>query len=206
MNLPNKITLARIFMIPLFVVIFYLPVIPYNYLIAAVVFVLAALTDALDGHIARSRNLVTNLGKFLDPIAAKGLVSTAFILLLPEPAVFSAPFLLFNGAISAETAMRITAGVCVAVIFARELIVSGFRMGAAERKLVIAADKLGKIKTTCQDVSIAALLASMSFLETKAGQIAALIGLVFFFLCTFFTVLSGVNYIVKNKQVLKESD
>ena len=206
MNLPNKITLARIFMIPLFVVIFYLPVIPYNYLIAAVVFVLAALTDALDGHIARSRNLVTNLGKFLDPIADKVLVSTAFILLLTEPAVFSAPFLLFNGAPSAETAMRITAGVCVAVILARELIVSGFRMVAAERKLVIAADKLGKIKTTCQDVSIAALLASMSFLETKAGQIAALIGLIFFFLCTFFTVLSGVNYIVKNKQVLKESD
>lgn len=206
MNLPNKITLARIFMIPLFVVIFYLPVIPYNYLIAAVVFVLAALTDALDGHIARSRNLVTNLGKFLDPIADKVLVSTAFILLLTEPAVFSAPFLLFNGAISAETAMRITAGVCVAVILARELIVSGFRMVAAERKLVIAADKLGKIKTTCQDVSIAVLLASMSFLETKVGQIAALIGLIFFFLCTFFTVLSGVNYIVKNKQVLKESD
>ena len=170
MNLPNKITLARIFMIPLFVVIFYLPVIPYNYLIAAVVFVLAALTDALDGHIARSRGLVTNLGKFLDPIADKVLVSTAFILLLTEPAVFSAPFLLFNGAISAETAMRITAGVCVAVILARELIVSGFRMVAAERKLVIAADKLGKIKTTCQDVSIAVLLASMSFLETKAGQ------------------------------------
>lgn len=206
MNLPNKITLARIFMIPLFVVIFYLPVIPYNYLIAAVVFVLAALTDALDGHIARSRGLVTNLGKFLDPIADKVLVSTAFILLLTEPAVFSAPFLLFIGAISAETAMRITAGVCVAVILARELIVSGFRMVAAERKLVIAADKLGKIKTTCQDVSIAVLLASMSFLETKVGQIAALIGLIFFFLCTFFTVLSGVNYIVKNKQVLKESD
>lgn len=206
MNLPNKITLARIFMIPLFVVIFYLPVIPYNYLIAAVVFVLAALTDALDGHIARSRGLVTNLGKFLDPIADKVLVSTAFILLLTEPAVFSAPFLLFNGALSAETAMRITAGVCVAVILARELIVSGFRMVAAERKLVIAADKLGKIKTTCQDVSIAVLLASMSFLETKVGQIAALIGLIFFFLCTFFTVLSGVNYIVKNKQVLKESD
>ena len=210
MNLPNKITLARIFMIPLFVVIFYLPVIPYNYLIAAVVFVLAALTDALDGHIARSRGLVTNLGKFLDPIADKVLVSTAFILLLTEPSVFSAPFLLFGGAISAETAMRITAGVCVAVILARELIVSGFRMVAAERKLVIklviAADKLGKIKTTCQDVSIAVLLASMSFLETKVGQIAALIGLIFFFLCTFFTVLSGVNYIVKNKQVLKESD
>ena len=211
MNLPNKITMARICMIPLFVVVFYLDVIPCNFLIAAVIFVLAALTDALDGHIARSRNLVTNLGKFLDPIADKVLVSTAFILLLTEPSVFSTPFLLFNGGevdavLAAETAMLITAGVCVAVILARELIVSGFRMVAAERKLVIAADKLGKIKTTCQDISIAVLLASMSFLETTAGQIAALVGLVFFFLCTFFTVLSGINYIVKNIQVLKESD
>lgn len=204
MNLPNKITLARICMIPLFVVVFYLDVIPYNYLISAVIFVLAALTDALDGHIARSRNLVTNLGKFLDPIADKVLVSTAFILLLTEPFVFSAPFLLFD--IDAEGAMKIVSGVCVAVILARELIVSGFRMVAAERKLVIAADKLGKIKTTCQDAAIAILLASASFWDTTAGQIAGLVGLVFFFLCTFFTVLSGVNYIVKNRQVLKESD
>ena len=205
MNLPNKITLARICMIPLFVVVFYLDVIPYNYLISAVIFVLAALTDALDGHIARSRNLVTNLGKFLDPIADKVLVSTAFILLLTRPFVFSAPFMLFDG-LDASNAMRIVSGVCVAVILARELIVSGFRMVAAERQLVIAADKLGKIKTTCQDVSIAVLLASASFMDTTAGQIVGLVGLVFFFLCTFFTVLSGVNYIVKNKQVLKESD
>ena len=205
MNLPNKITLARICMIPLFVVVFYLDVIPYNYLISAVIFVLAALTDAIDGHIARSRNLVTNLGKFLDPIADKVLVSTAFILLLTRPFVFSAPFMLFDG-LDASNAMRIVSGVCVAVILARELIVSGFRMVAAERQLVIAADKLGKIKTTCQDVSIAVLLASASFMDTTAGQIVGLVGLVFFFLCTFFTVLSGVNYIVKNKQVLKESD
>ena len=205
MNLPNKITLARICMIPLFVVVFYLDVIPYNFLISAVIFVLAALTDALDGHIARSRNLVTNLGKFLDPIADKVLVSTAFILLLTRPFVFSAPFMLFDG-LDASNAMRIVSGVCVAVILARELIVSGFRMVAAERQLVIAADKLGKIKTTCQDVSIAVLLASASFMDTTAGQIVGLVGLVFFFLCTFFTVLSGVNYIVKNKQVLKESD
>ncbi len=205
MNLPNKITLARICMIPLFVVVFYLDVIPYNYLISAVIFVLAALTDALDGHIARSRNLVTNLGKFLDPIADKVLVSTAFILLLTRPFGFSAPFMLFDG-LDASNAMRIVSGVCVAVILARELIVSGFRMVAAERQLVIAADKLGKIKTTCQDVSIAVLLASANFTDTTVGQVAGFIGLVFFFLCTFFTVLSGVNYIVKNKQVLKESD
>ena len=210
MNLPNKITLARICMIPLFVVVFYLDVIPYNYLISAVIFVLAALTDALDGHIARSRNLVTNLGKFLDPIADKVLVSTAFILLLTRSFIFYAPFLLFFDTdlemLSVQSITSIVSGVCVAVILARELIVSGFRMVAAERKLVIAADKLGKIKTTCQDAAIAILLASASFWDTTAGQIAGLVGLVLFVLCTFFTVLSGVNYIVKNRQVLKESD
>ena len=98
MNLPNKITLTRIFMIPVFVLFFYLDVMNgWNYFVAAIVFVLAAATDALDGYIARSRNLVTNLGKFLDPIADKVLVSTAFILLLTRMEAFYAPIFLFNG-------------------------------------------------------------------------------------------------------------
>ena len=199
MNLPNKITLTRIFMIPLFVVVFYLGDLwIYNYLIAAGVFLLAALTDALDGHIARSRNLVTNLGKFLDPIADKVLVSTAFIVLLTRPLAFAVqPF---------EYAGLIVAGVCVAVILARELIVSGFRMIAAGRSIVLAADKLGKIKTVFQDVAIALLLAAMPFLDSLVGQIVAYIGLACFVLCTLLTLVSGVNYIVKNKQVLKDSD
>lgn len=193
MNLPNKITLTRICMIPVFAVVFFLPQIPYNYLIAAVIFLLAALTDALDGHIARSRNLVTNLGKFLDPIADKVLVSTAFILMLTTPEVF-------------EVAVAwglIVAGVCIALILARELIVSGFRMVAASRNLVLAADKLGKIKTVFQDAAIALLLASMPFLDTTAGQIVNYVGGVCFLLCTVLTVWSGVNYIVKNREVLQ---
>lgn len=206
MNLPNKITLTRIFMIPVFVVIFYLGALsPWCYLASAVVFLLAALTDALDGHIARSRNLVTNLGKFLDPIADKVLVSTAFIVLLTVPAAFVAPFGGWG---------LIAAGICVAVILARELIVSGFRMIAAGRSLVLAADKLGKIKTVLQDIAIAFLLVAMTFLALGAGEpeqgvyvvglIFAYIGLAAFALCTVFTVVSGVNYIVKNKQVLKD--
>ena len=199
MNLPNKITLTRIFMIPLFVAVFYLGLLwKYCYLIAAGVFLLAALTDALDGHIARSRNLVTNLGKFLDPIADKVLVSTAFIVLLTIPFVFMVePFGL---------AGLIVAGICVAVILARELIVSGFRMIAAGRNLVLAADKLGKIKTVFQDVAIALLLVAMPFAEVLAGQIIAYIGLACFVACTLLTLISGINYIVKNKQVLKDSD
>ncbi len=197
MNLPNKITLTRIFMIPVFVLLFYLDVMDgWNYLIAAIVFVLAAATDALDGHIARSRGLVTNLGKFLDPIADKVLVSTALILLLTRGWVFEVDFFAGWG--------LIVAGICVAVILARELIVSGFRMIAAGRGIVLAADKLGKLKTTFQDVAVALILAGMSFLTGQAGVVIVAVGVFCFYVCTLLTVLSGVNYIVKNRQVLRE--
>ena len=197
MNLPNKITLTRIFMIPVFVLFFYLDVMNgWNYLVAAIVFVLAASTDALDGHIARSRGLVTNLGKFLDPIADKVLVSTALILLLTRGWAFEVDFFAGWG--------LIVAGICVAVILARELIVSGFRMIAAGRGIVLAADKLGKIKTVFQDLSIALILAGMAFVGSRWGEIVVIIGIFCFFICTALTVISGVNYIVRNKQVLSE--
>ena len=197
MNLPNKITLTRIFMIPVFVLFFYLDVMDgWNYLVAAIVFVLAASTDALDGHIARSRGLVTNLGKFLDPIADKVLVSTALILLLTRGWAFEVDFFAGWG--------LIVAGICVAVILARELIVSGFRMIAAGRGIVLAADKLGKIKTVFQDLSIALILAGMAFVDSRGGEIVVIIGIFCFFICTALTVVSGVNYIVRNKQVLSE--
>ena len=197
MNLPNKITLTRIFMIPVFVLFFYLDVMNgWNYLVAAVVFVLAASTDALDGHIARSRGLVTNLGKFLDPIADKVLVSTALILLLTRGGVFEISFLSGWG--------LIVAGICVAVILARELIVSGFRMIAAGRGIVLAADKLGKLKTVFQDASIALILAGMAFIGYEAGVVIAAVGIFCFYICTVLTVVSGVNYVVRNKQVLSE--
>lgn len=219
MNLPNKITLTRIFMIPVFVAVFYCGILgPWCFLASAVVFLGAALTDALDGHIARSRHLVTDLGKFLDPIADKVLVSTALIVLLTVPTAFTVdPFGAYG---------LIVAGVLVALVLARELIVSGFRIIAAGKRLVLAADKLGKIKTVFQDISIALLLASMTFLALgaeavrdefilgareemllnlyRAGEIIAYIGLVCFVLCSVLTVVSGVNYLVKNKKVLKD--
>ena len=197
MNLPNKITLTRIFMIPVFVLFFYLDVMNgWNFLVAAVVFVLAASTDALDGHIARSRGLVTNLGKFLDPIADKVLVSTALILLLTRGGVFEISFFSGWG--------LIVAGICVAVILARELIVSGFRMIAAGRGIVLAADKLGKLKTVFQDASIVLILAGMAFIGYEAGVVIAAVGIFCFYICTVLTVVSGVNYVVRNKQVLSE--
>ena len=194
MNLPNKISVVRICMIPVFVLFFFLDVIPFNHIIVAVIFALAALTDALDGHIARSRNLVTNLGKFLDPIADKVLVATAFILMLTEYSIFG----LWGNWI------YIAASVCICVILARELIISAFRQIAASAGIVLAAEKLGKYKTTFQDGCIFFLLLSVDFSGT-AGQVINMIGLVLFAVATVLTIWSGISYVVKNKAVLRDT-
>lgn len=198
MNLPNKITLTRIFMIPVFIAVFYCGLLtPWCFLASAVVFLIAALTDALDGHIARSRHLVTDLGKFLDPIADKVLVMAALIVLLTVPDAFTVYPLGQYGLIAA--------GVLIALVLARELIVSGFRIIAAGKKVVLAADKLGKIKTVSQDLAIALLLVSMSLLQYGlAGEIVAYIGLIVFAFSALMTVISGIHYLVKNKGVLKD--
>ena len=198
MNLPNKITLSRIFLIPVFAVIFFIDAIPYNYFIACIIFIVAACTDFIDGHIARKYGLVTNLGKFLDPIADKVLVSTALILLLVRQEILT---ILWSG-----EWVIVCAGICVAIILARELIVSGFRMVAASAGLVLAADKVGKIKTTFQDIAIAFLLAGANFFEIlQASKVLNGIGLVALALATVLTIWSGIGYIVKNRAVLKES-
>ncbi len=198
MNLPNKITLSRIFLIPVFAVIFFLDVIPYNYFIAAIVFIVAACTDFIDGHIARSRNLVTNLGKFLDPIADKVLVSTALIFLLVRQETLT---VMWSGAWVA-----VYAGVCVAIILARELIVSGFRMVAASTGLVLAADKVGKVKTTFQDIAIAALLIGADFFGiVAASEVINAVGIVALGIATVLTIWSGLGYVIKNRAVFKET-
>lgn len=198
MNLPNKITLSRICLIPVFAVIFFLDMIPYNYFIAGVIFVVAACTDFIDGYIARSRGLVTNLGKFLDPIADKVLVAAAFIFLLVRQETLT---VLWQG-----DWVLVYAGVCVAVILARELIVSGFRMVAASAGLVLAADKVGKVKTTFQDISVAMLLFGADFFGVAlASQILNGVGIVTLGVATALTIWSGVSYIVKNRAVFKES-
>ena len=197
MNLPNKISLTRIAMIPIFVALFFLDgVLPYNYIISAVIFALAACTDFIDGHIARSRGLVTNLGKFLDPIADKVLVSTAMILLLCLPQVFSLTGAWANG-------LYIATAVCICVIMARELIISAFRQIAAANGVVMAAEKLGKYKTTFQDIAIFVLIFAGDF-TGKAGLIIASVGFGLFAIATILTVWSGISYVVKNKQVLKD--
>lgn len=192
MNLPNKLSLIRICMIPVFVVVFYLEAIPYNEAVAAAIFAVAALTDFLDGYLARKNGLVTNLGKFLDPIADKVLVSTAFILMLTQEKIFG----LFG------YGFYVAGAVCVCLILARELIISAFRQIAAANGVVLAADMLGKIKTNFQDYCVVILIASAAFTGT-AQTVLSVIGLSLFAIAVLFTVLSGVSYITKNPDVLK---
>ncbi len=190
MNLPNKLTILRILMIPVFVVLFYITAIPYNFILSAIVFALAAVTDFLDGYIARKYNLVTSFGKFLDPIADKVLVSTALIIMLVPPAdVQIAPW---------------WTAIFVAIILARELIISGFRLVAATKNLVIAADKSGKIKTFLTDVAILVMLIGAQITPTSF-DLVNIIGFVILALSTLLTITSGIECIVKNASVLKDN-
>ncbi len=195
MNLPNKLTVARMVMIPVFVLFFYLNF-TAHYFVALAVFGVACLTDLFDGKIARKYNLVTNLGKFLDPIADKVLVLSALVIMLTVPSIFVA---------NLDFWALIVAGCGVALILAREIIVSGFRMVAASSGTVIAADIFGKYKTTCQDISIVVLLVGAGVSELTdhvAGAIVNYVGLAFFAIAVVLTVISGINYLVKNREVL----
>lgn len=174
MNLPNKLTMGRIFAIPVFIVVFLLD---YRYA-AAVIFILAALTDMLDGHIARKNNLVTNFGKLMDPLADKLLVMSALICLSQ---VGDVP------------------GWMVIVILGREFIITGMRQVAAAQGIVIAAGTTGKIKTITQMIAIPLLILenwpfSLFSFDLPMDQIFLWIALVM-------TVVSGTEYIVKNKNL-----
>ncbi len=188
MNLPNRLSILRIIMVPVFAVLYYLTAIPYNFAVSAAIFALAALTDFLDGFIARKYNLVTDLGKFLDPIADKTLVSTALILLLVPP--------------EGTVVLPWYAGIMVAVIIARELIISGLRLVAAGKGMVISADTAGKIKTFFTDISIIAILVSAEISPEIFG-VENTIGTVLLAVSTLLTVISGAECIVKNRAVLK---
>lgn len=198
MNLPNKISITRICMIPVFVLVFFLDgILPFNYGIAAIIFALAACTDFIDGYIARSRGLVTNLGKFLDPIADKVLVATAMILLLTMKDTL---FVLLG---QEQTIVYIVTTIFICVILARELIISAFRQIAAAGGVVMAADKLGKYKTTFQDVAIFVLIFAVN-LPLGVAKVFAYIGFALFTVATVLTVWSGISYVIKNKQVLQD--
>jgi len=178
MNLPNKLTVFRVILIPFFVVFLLLDPSNQMYRYAAdAIFIIASITDFLDGKIARKYNLVTNFGKFMDPLADKLLVCSAMICLI-------------------ET--KQLAAWIVVIIIAREFIISAFRLIASDNGVVIAASYWGKFKTTFQMLMIIVLIANLSFTWWNIlGQVLIWIALVL-------TVVSLLDYIIKNKDVLKE--
>ena len=189
MNLPNRLTLLRVLLIPVFVVLFFIPglskeieiyqniSLKLNYVIAGILFILASITDYLDGHIARKRNIVTTFGKFCDPLADKILVVSALLLLMSD------------GLIHAWM---------IIVILAREFIVSGVRMLAVERGTVIAASKLGKYKTVISMITII-------FMFINPFEQIVILGDILAYLMVAATVISGFDYFWKNRKVIFES-
>ena len=150
MNLPNKLTLMRMILVPVVVVFFYLGALaPIFYYLATAMFIIAAITDFFDGYLARKHNLITDFGKFMDPLADKALVLVALILIVDKGLVaelIPVPYTLF-------TALNLIAPISLIIMLIRELVVSGVRLVGANKGVVIAADKLGKIKTFTQDIA-----------------------------------------------------
>lgn len=176
MNLPNKLTMFRVILIPFFIVFLLIPITPYDKWIALAIFIVASLTDLLDGKIARKYNLVTNFGKFMDPLADKLLVCSALICLIELDKIPSW---------------------MVIIIIAREFIISGFRLVASDNGVVIAASYFGKFKTTFQMVAVCLMIADLPALYAVT-QIVLWIAVIL-------TVVSLIDYLVKNKSVMKEN-
>ena len=178
MNLPNKLTVLRVIMVPFFV-FFMLTGVggAANKWIALIIFCVASLTDMLDGKIARARNLVTNFGKFMDPLADKLLVCSALIALVD---------------------LNKIAAWVVIIIIAREFIISGFRLLASDNGVVIAASYWGKFKTTFQMLMIIYLVVDLQF------AYANVVGMVLVYVALALTVISLVDYIAKNYKVFLE--
>lgn len=182
MNLPNKLTILRAIMIPFFLVFLYMSVMEGHDFgwfkwVALGVFIAASLTDMLDGKIARKYNLVTNFGKFMDPLADKLLVCSALIAL--------------------SDIGRMPAWIVI-VIIARDFIISGFRLVAAEKGVVIAAGWSGKIKTTVQMIMVCFLVADLG------GKVFYVIDQVLIYLALVLTIVSLLDYLIHNKAVLKD--
>ena len=174
MNLPNKLTIARVIAVPFFIGAYYFS----WYLLAFIIFVAASLTDMLDGKIARKYNLVTNFGKLMDPLADKLLVMSALICLVEIGDV---------------------AGWMVVVILGREFIITGMRQVAAAQGIVIAAGMTGKIKTVTQMIAIPMMILDnwpFSLIPSDPP-----VAMVFMWIALIMTVVSGVEYIIKNRQL-----
>lgn len=218
MNLPNRITVCRLCLIPLFVFFYMADFIPYGKLIATLIFATACFTDFLDGKIARKRGLVTNLGKFLDPIADKVLVMAGILLVVACPitphylsGVASPSNMVYMPAI-----MPYYVGIVAAIIIlARELIISAFRQVAATKNVVLAADMYGKVKAVFQFITLIFYFIYAFVIEEfydanvqawkTANAALNIIGYVLLAITVIMTFVSAWKYISNNRQVLKDA-
>lgn len=192
MNLANKLTLLRIFLVPLFVIFMILDNNYYGVIIATIIFIIASITDKIDGYIARSRNQITNFGKFMDPLADKLLVTAALISLVQ---------------------LSVIPAWAVIIILSREFAVTGLRTLAAAEGKVIAASNWGKLKTVFQMLAIVLLLivesmkaiplvATTMMTTTLSVALIEYIPLVIFYIAVIITIISGWDYFAKNKGVV----
>ena len=178
MNLPNKLTLFRVILIPFFVFFLLAPYFEgYGNYIAVAIFIVASITDFLDGKLARKYNLVTNFGKFMDPLADKLLVCSALICLIQLESI---------------------PAWVVIIIIAREFIISGFRLIASDNGVVIAASYWGKFKTAFQMLTVIVLILDIP------NKVFIILGTVLIYVSLALTVISLIDYIAKNKDVLKD--
>lgn len=185
MNIANKLTIFRILLVPLFIVFCLVIAIPYNLLWALIIFVVAAITDIIDGHLARSKNLITDFGKFLDPLADKILVASALICFIE---------------------LGLTSAWMVVIIMAREFLVTSLRLVVvSDNGNVIAASVWGKIKTIMQMVAIIIIFVLNTLLQfgflTQQNAII-FIGNIFMLIATILTVISGADYLWKNRKIV----
>lgn len=179
MNVPNRLTILRVCMIPLFVVFMMCNRVPYSNYIAGGIFIAACITDFFDGYLARKYNLVTNFGKFMDPLADKLLVCASLVCFVAME----------------DCPMPVWVAI---IIISREFIISGFRLVAAEKGVVIAASKWGKIKTATQ------MIMSVLLIFNFKNTVITVIEWIFVYSALIFTILSLVDYIWKNREVMKE--
>lgn len=181
MNVPNRLTILRVIIIPLFVVVMLCPEFPCSDYVAGGLFIAACVTDFFDGYLARKYNQVTTFGKFMDPLADKLLVSAALICFLAD----------------ADSAMPVWA---VIVIISREFIISGFRLVAAEKGVTIAANYWGKVKTVVQ------MIMSILLIFDFQHPFFRILNVIFVYAAVILTVISLVDYIYQNREIMKDVD
>ena len=188
LSTPNKLTLLRIVLVPIFMAAILIDSIPYHFLIAILTFSLASITDMLDGKIARKTGAITDFGKFADPLADKILVMAAFICFVQ---------------------LELSNAVVVMIILTRELMVTSIRLVAANNGKIISANKWGKTKTVSQMIAILVVLTLQYILEFFDNGIYiansfSVISDIFIYISVVFTIISGVVYIYQNRSIIKD--